>query len=87
MAPVDTSFLNPKTQKFLANLPYVADWSKVTPQMLRSRPVCPLDVPEPPVTVKKLQIPDLKDGHPINVDVYRPKDAPSDAVLPVFIYL
>lgn len=88
MSPIDTSFLNPQTQKFLASLPRVDDYSQITPQMLRARPAFPFELPQLPVTVEKIQVPaSTTDGHPIHIDVYRPEDAPSDAILPALIYL
>lgn len=88
MSPVDTSFLNPTTQAVLANLPKVDDFSKVTLETLRQPIALQSELPKPHATIESIQLPSsITDDHLIHVDVFRPKDAPSDAVLPALIFL
>lgn len=87
MSPIDKSIVNLETQKFLATLNHVADYSVITPEMLRTRVACPYEIEEPPVTVEKLQIPTFSDGHLVDIEVYRPKNASAETALPVLVYL
>lgn len=88
MSPVDTSFLNPSSKLFLSYIPPDIDYSKLTIEDVRNSPKAPLsdDIQRPSVTIEHLEIPADTDGHPIQVDVYRPKNA-GDATLPALVYL
>lgn len=87
--PVGTSFLTPKTQTFLENLPVIEDWSKVDLQQMRNAPREPIDpaIPAPEVTIQRIKIPVLNDDHYVQVDVYRPKDVSAQTILPGLVYL
>ncbi|KAI8643285.1 Alpha/Beta hydrolase protein [Parasitella parasitica] len=88
MSPADTSFLNHSSKVFLSYVPPDIDYSKLTIEDVRNSPKAPLsdDIPRPDVIVENIKIPLDTDGHPISVDVYRPRQA-RDAVLPALIYL
>jgi hypothetical protein len=89
MSSIDTSFLNPITQKFLSLFPPDIDYSKLTIQQVRNASEVPLsdDIKRPNVTIEKLELPSQVDGHTIHIDVFRPKSAAIDEALPVVVYL
>jgi hypothetical protein len=89
MSNIDTSILTIETQKYLKTLPSGIDWSAMTADMLRSFPIppYPTDIPRPEVDVEEIQISDLTDGHPISIEVFRPKGASTDTPLPALMYL
>lgn len=89
MAPVDTSFLNPIFRGLVAAYPEAIDFDKMTIQQARvgGSEAMQTNIETPLVDIEKIEIPDQTDGHSINVTLYKPKDIPVDAQLPVFVYL
>lgn len=89
LLPIDTSFLNPTCAAFVKSLPSVEESEKITMEMRRAgNNVTFLSdtITRPDVFIERMEISDQNDGHAIPVDVYRPKNMPSDSALPVVVY-
>jgi hypothetical protein len=89
MSSIDTSFLNTVSREFLSSFPPDIDYSKLTIEQVRNASKVPFsdDIKRPDVTIEKLELPSRADDHTIHIDVFRPKSAAADEVLPVIVYL
>lgn len=85
MSNIDRSFLTPLCRKFAEEVPSQSD---STIEEMRAGCLAPTDLlPHIDYFVNKVEIKASKDGHIIPVHIYRPKDIPSDDILPAIVYL